>query len=45
MKAEIASLRNAAAFRARLAELALDLPCDDEILAAPASPLASPVRE
>lgn len=32
------------AFRARLAELGLDLPCDERILPAPESPLAAPLE-
>ena len=36
----VASLRTAAGLRARLAALALDLPCDDEVLAVEDSPLA-----
>jgi 2,4-dienoyl-CoA reductase-like NADH-dependent reductase (Old Yellow Enzyme family) len=42
---KIANLRNVAAFRARLAELALDLPADEQILTAEqGSPLAAPLR-
>lgn len=40
----LTSLRTVAAFRARLAALGLNLPCDDEILTAGTSPLANPVR-
>jgi NADPH2 dehydrogenase len=41
---KIAQLKNLAAFRARLAELGLDLPVDDAILsAAEGSPLAQPI--
>ena len=36
----VASLRGAAGLRARLEELGCPLPCDDEILSAPDSPLA-----
>jgi 2,4-dienoyl-CoA reductase-like NADH-dependent reductase (Old Yellow Enzyme family) len=36
----IASFKSAAALRTHLAALGVDLPCDDEILAAPDSPLA-----
>jgi len=39
----VASLRSAEAFRERLAELELELPCDDEPLSAPDSPLAEPL--
>jgi 2,4-dienoyl-CoA reductase-like NADH-dependent reductase (Old Yellow Enzyme family) len=39
----VASLRDAAALRARLAALGAALPCDDAPLAAPASPLAAPL--
>lgn len=39
----VASLKTAAALRARLAALGCQLPCDDEVLAAPASPLAAPL--
>jgi NADPH2 dehydrogenase len=39
----IASFRTATALRARFAELGLELPCDDEVLAAPDSPLAQPL--
>ncbi|HKJ25682.1 MAG TPA: NADH:flavin oxidoreductase [Myxococcota bacterium] len=39
----IASLRTPADLRERLAELELELPCDDEPLAAPGSPLAAPL--
>ena len=41
---KLASLPDAAAFRARLGELGLHLPCDDAILTAPESPLAAPIR-
>lgn len=41
---KIASFDDAAALRARLAELSLDVPCDDAILPAPESPLAAPVE-
>jgi 2,4-dienoyl-CoA reductase-like NADH-dependent reductase (Old Yellow Enzyme family) len=40
----IASLKTVERFRGRLAELQLDLPVDDEILSAPASPLSQPMR-
>jgi 2,4-dienoyl-CoA reductase-like NADH-dependent reductase (Old Yellow Enzyme family) len=39
----VASLRTTAGLRARLAALALDLPCDDEVLAVKDSPLARPL--
>ena len=39
----IPSLKSAAEFRNHLASLGLDLPCDDAIEMAPASPLAQPV--
>lgn len=39
----VASLRSPAALRERLSALGLELPCDDEALAAPASPLAAPL--
>ena len=39
----LASLRDAAGLRARLAELGLELPCDDEALSGDASPLAAPL--
>jgi len=43
MYTKVAQLKNVAAFRARLAELGLELPLDDEILtAAQNSPLAAP---
>ncbi|MBL8829988.1 MAG: NADH:flavin oxidoreductase [Planctomycetaceae bacterium] len=42
---KIAQLKDVAAFRARLLELGLELPCDDTILTAAAgSPLAEPVQ-
>lgn len=40
---KVASLRGAAGLRARLEELGCPLPCDDEILAAPDSPLAEAI--
>jgi 2,4-dienoyl-CoA reductase-like NADH-dependent reductase (Old Yellow Enzyme family) len=40
----IASLKTPADLRARLAELDVDLPCDDDPLAAPDSPLAAPLE-
>lgn len=40
----VASFKTAAAFRAHLAALGVDLPCDDEILTGGASPLAQPVE-
>jgi len=40
----VASLRSPEKLRARLAELGAALPCDDEILPAPQSPLAAPLR-
>ena len=39
----IPSLKTVAEFRAHLASLGLDLPCDDSILAGSASPLAQPI--
>lgn len=39
----IAKLRSASALRERLAALRLDLPCDDDALAGPDSPLAAPL--
>jgi 2,4-dienoyl-CoA reductase-like NADH-dependent reductase (Old Yellow Enzyme family) len=39
----VASLKSAAALRGRLEELGCPLPCDDEILPAPDSPLADPL--
>ena len=39
----LASLHDAAALRARLKQLGSPLPCDDEILPAPESPLARPL--
>ncbi len=41
----VPSLKTVDAFRARLAELGLDLPCDDAIQTAPDSPLARPVPD
>ncbi len=38
----VPSLKTAAAFRAHVASLGVDLPCDDAILAGAASPLAQP---
>ncbi|HYD48037.1 MAG TPA: hypothetical protein VEB21_06810 [Terriglobales bacterium] len=38
---KVASLRSVAGLRGRLRELGLELPCDETILSAPASPLAS----
>ena len=38
---KIASFRDAAALRGHLSALGLDLPCDDEVLEAPRSPLAA----
>jgi NADPH2 dehydrogenase len=40
--AKIHALSSPAAFRERLAQLELDLPCDDVVLRAPESPLAQP---
>ena len=40
----VASLRTPDALRARLAEIGAELPCDDEALAAPDSPLAEPLE-
>jgi 2,4-dienoyl-CoA reductase-like NADH-dependent reductase (Old Yellow Enzyme family) len=40
----VASLRGAAGLRARLEELGCPLPCDDEVLPAPGSPLARPLE-
>lgn len=39
----IPSLKSVEAFRAHVASLGLDLPCEDRIEAAPASPLAQPI--
>jgi NADPH2 dehydrogenase len=39
----VASFKTADAFRSRLSELAIDLPFDEELLAAPDSPLAQPL--
>ena len=39
----VPSLKSVAEFRSHLASLGLDLPCDDAIQTAPASPLAQPV--
>ena len=39
----LASLKTAAAFRTQAAALGIDLPCEDTILAGPASPLAQPL--
>jgi 2,4-dienoyl-CoA reductase-like NADH-dependent reductase (Old Yellow Enzyme family) len=39
----VASLKDAASLRARLEELGCPLPCDDEILPTPGSPLARPL--
>jgi NADPH2 dehydrogenase len=41
----VPSLKTVAEFRSHLAALGLDLPCDDAILAGPASPLAQPVPD
>jgi len=41
---KIAQLKTVADFRARLRELELDLPVDEEILTAPDSPLAAPLE-
>lgn len=42
---KVAQLKSVEAFRARLQELALDLPVDDQILTAPqGSPLAAPIQ-
>jgi NADPH2 dehydrogenase len=41
----VPSLKTVDAFRARLAELGLDLPCDEAIQTAPDSPLAQPVPD
>jgi 2,4-dienoyl-CoA reductase-like NADH-dependent reductase (Old Yellow Enzyme family) len=41
----VPSLKTAAAFRAHAAALGLDLPCEDTILAGPASPLAQPFAD
>lgn len=40
----IATIADPAGFRGYLAELGLDLPCDDAIIPAPASPLASSIN-
>jgi len=40
---KVASLKNAASLRARLEELGCPLPCDDEILPAPDSPMAKAI--
>jgi 2,4-dienoyl-CoA reductase-like NADH-dependent reductase (Old Yellow Enzyme family) len=40
----VASFKTVDAFRARLDELQLDLPCDDIVLPAPGSPLAAPLE-
>ena len=40
----IASFKTPAAFRQYLAQLGLDLPCDDQLMAGPDSPLAQPYR-
>lgn len=40
----IGRMAGVAELRGRLAELALELPCDESILAAPASPLAEPLE-
>ena len=40
----IASLRNVAAFREHLERLGLSMPVDEQVLAAPESPLAKPLR-
>ena len=40
----VASFKDPGAFRARLRELSIDLPVEDEILAAPASPMAQPFQ-
>jgi NADPH2 dehydrogenase len=41
--AKLASLPDAAAFRTYVTDLGLDLPCDDQVLTAPESPLAQPL--
>ena len=41
--ARVPSLKTVADFRNHLAALQLNLPCDDAIVAGPASPLAQPV--
>ena len=41
--AKIAALPDAAAFRQYVTSLGIDLPCDDEVLTAPESPLAQPL--
>ena len=41
---KIATLRSVAAFRSHLADLGIEIPVDDEILAAPESPLAQPLE-
>ncbi len=40
----LTSIKSAAAFQERMRELALDLPVDEQILPAPESPLAKPLR-
>ncbi|MCC6590593.1 MAG: NADH:flavin oxidoreductase [Bryobacterales bacterium] len=40
----VASLKTVEAFRARLRELNLELPCDDAIIPAPDSPMAQPIE-
>jgi NADPH2 dehydrogenase len=41
----IPSLKTVAEFRAHVASLGIDLPCEDAIVTGPASPLAQPLRE
>lgn len=41
----VPSLKTVEEFRLHLAALGLDLPCDDEIIAGPSSPLAQPVPD
>ena len=41
----VPSLKTVDAFRGRLAELGLELPCDEAILTGPNSPLSQPVAD
>src|SRR5579872_1293727 len=41
---KIATLRGVPAFREHLQALGIEIPCDDTLLAAPASPLAQPIE-
>jgi NADPH2 dehydrogenase len=40
----IASFKTPAALRAHVAQIGVDLPCDDQVVSGPASPLAQPYR-